>query len=70
MPTKFTKPESVGDGAEQVQSAFDEAHAKGYFGEVPDPNPNRAYSVLSGPDSPSVNPTATNPTATEEPTDA
>lgn len=39
-------------GAAQVQAKFDEAHAKGYFGETPDPHPNEAYSLQSGPDSP------------------
>jgi hypothetical protein len=41
-------------GEAQVQSAFDEANAKGYFGETPDGPENKAFSLESGPDSPAV----------------
>lgn len=50
-----TVPEDSADadgGAAQVQAKFDEAEAKGYIGETPDPHPNEAYSLQSGPDSP------------------
>lgn len=32
-------------GQAEVQARFDEATAKGYFGEVPDDKPNEAYTV-------------------------
>jgi hypothetical protein len=38
--------EPVDDAGEaEVQSMMDEEHEKGYRGEVPDPTPNRAYSI-------------------------
>ncbi len=36
----------------EVADIENEALAKGYRGVVPDPNPNSAYSIQSGPDSP------------------
>lgn len=43
---KTTASSAEGDlGADQVQAAFDEANAKGYFGETPDPTPNEAYTL-------------------------
>lgn len=41
-------------GAAEVQSRTDEAHEKGYFGTTPDPFPNSAYSLASGPESPTA----------------
>lgn len=41
-------------GAAELQAVTDEATAKGYYGSVPDPNPNSAYSLASGPDSPAA----------------
>lgn len=32
-------------GADQVQAAFDEANAKGYFGETPDDTDNENYTL-------------------------
>jgi hypothetical protein len=32
-------------GAAQLQAIVDEAEQKGYLGEVPDPTPNRNYTV-------------------------
>lgn len=43
-----------GEGNAEVQAKMDEALAKGYIGVVPDPIPNSAYSLQSGPDSPPV----------------
>jgi hypothetical protein len=37
------------EASREVQKAFDEAEEKGYFGTVPDPHPNSAYSLESGP---------------------
>lgn len=61
MPTK--KDTSNDGGAAEVQAAMDEATSKGYFGTVPDPNPNEAYSIQSGPDSPTAAETRTALTA-------
>lgn len=36
----------------EVQAKADESLEKGYIGEVSDPHPNEAYSILTGPDSP------------------
>lgn len=47
-----TNPED--GGAAEVQAKADEAAEKGYIGSVPDPNPNKAYSLQSGPDSPTA----------------
>lgn len=46
------KDEDVGQA--EVQSKRDEAREKGYEGNVPDEQPNSAYSLQSGPDSPSA----------------
>lgn len=43
---------SVASDNAEVQAKVDEAEDKGYFGSVPDPHPNSAYSLQSGPDSP------------------
>lgn len=32
-------------GASEVQARFDEANAKGYFGETPDDTPNENYTL-------------------------
>lgn len=37
-----------------VQKQMDEEQAKGYFGTVPDQPPNEAYTLQTGPDSPSA----------------
>lgn len=34
-----------GVGQDQIQSAFDEANEKGYFGVTPDPTPNENYTI-------------------------
>ena len=34
-----------GSGESEVQAAFDEATAKGFFGESPDKQPNESYTV-------------------------
>lgn len=39
---------------EEVQAKANEAEEKGYIGTTPDPFPNEAYSLKSGPDSPSA----------------
>lgn len=44
-------------GAAEVQAKTDEAEEKGYIGSTPDPHPNEAYSLKSGPDSPSASDT-------------
>lgn len=41
-------------GAAELQQFVDDAEAKGYIGTVPDPHPNEAYSLKSGPDSPAA----------------
>lgn len=43
------------DNAE-VQRKMDEYEAQGYIGSVPDPIPNEAYSIKSGPDAPALVP--------------
>jgi hypothetical protein len=46
-------------GADEVQAKVDEAEAKGYLGEVPDPTPNSAYTVggvTSGAPTPETDP--------------
>jgi hypothetical protein len=41
-----TKAAKVDDlGASEVQARFDEANAKGYFGETPDETPNENYTL-------------------------
>lgn len=50
--TKAAPPADAGQ--DEVQAKFDEANEKGYFGTVPDGPPNSAYSLQSGPDSPSA----------------
>jgi hypothetical protein len=47
-PKNDDKAAKVDDlGASEVQARFDEANAKGYFGETPDETPNENYT-LSG----------------------
>jgi hypothetical protein len=41
-------------GADQVKSELDEDRERGYRGTVPEGPPNEAYSLESGPDSPSA----------------
>lgn len=45
---------AAAEARDEVQAKADEALAKGYIGEVPDPHPNAAYSIQTGPDSPPV----------------
>lgn len=44
-----------------TKTADDDPLAKGYIGTVPDENPNSAYSLQSGPDSPLLIPDNTTP---------
>ena len=41
-------------GQAEVQARSDEAEEKGYLGEVPPGPPNEAFSLESGPDSPTA----------------
>lgn len=41
-------------GQAEVQAKADEAEEKGYIGTTPDPFPNEAYSLETGPGSPTV----------------
>lgn len=53
--TSDTGNDKAGDAAaKQVQKTVDEAEDKGYFGVKVDPLPNEAYSLESGPDSPTL----------------
>lgn len=52
--TKSTDTPTGDLGKAEVQSAFDEANAKGYFGTAPDPVPDEQYSLKTGPDAPSA----------------
>lgn len=47
MATENKKTTNAADdlGADQVQAAFDEANAKGYFGETPDATDNENYTL-------------------------
>jgi len=56
MTTRAPKKdaEAADGGAAELQEFVDDAEAKGYIGFVPDPNPNKAYSLQSGPDSPAA----------------
>jgi hypothetical protein len=40
-------------GQSEAQQSYDEAAKRGYFGRVPTQPPNSAFSMESGPDSPS-----------------
>lgn len=45
-------------GQSELQAHFDEAHAKGYFGQSTDPTPNEHYTisgVLAGKPTPETN---------------
>lgn len=55
-PAKDQKPKSsdVSKGIEQVQNAVAEAQKAGFQGVKVDPFPNEAYSLESGPDSPTI----------------
>jgi hypothetical protein len=44
---------SADAGQAEVQDAYQEAADRGYYGQVPDQPPNEAFSLASGPDSPS-----------------
>lgn len=51
--TEAKKKATPGDsGEKQVQEAFDEANAKGYFGESPDKTPRENYTLQTPPDAP------------------
>lgn len=39
---------------DRTVSTYEDAQKAGYLGYVPDPNPNEAYSLQSGPDSPTT----------------
>lgn len=52
MATRSTKSDDA--GSDEVQAKADEAEEKGYIGTTPDPFPNEAYSLKSGPDSPTA----------------
>lgn len=55
MPaSKKTEPTGGDAGQAEVQAKVDEADEKGYFGRVPAGPPNEAFSLKSGPDSPTV----------------
>ncbi len=49
-----TKKDSNDAGQAEVQAKSDEAEEKGYLGTVPPGPPNEAFSLESGPDSPSA----------------
>lgn len=53
-----TEPKATADDVEiaraEIQAVHDEASDKGYFGHTPDPFPNEAYSLATGPKSPSA----------------
>lgn len=50
MPPSKTK--AVDAGQSEAQDSYQEAASKGYFGSVPPQPPNSAFSMESGPDSP------------------
>lgn len=50
--SKSTSKDDAGQA--EVQRRSDEAEAKGYIGTVPPGPPNEAFSLESGPDSPSA----------------
>lgn len=53
--TETTDAVAQADAANaEAQERMDEALSKGYIGSVPDPTPNDAYSIKSGPDSPAL----------------
>lgn len=56
VPKSEAKEEAVsGDaGAASLQALADKHQSQGYWGTTPDPHPNEAYSLASGPDGPSV----------------
>lgn len=58
QPTQPSQPQSSGakQATGDVEQRVQDANAKGYIGEVPDPIPNEEYSLESGPDSPSAVP--------------
>lgn len=56
MATAKKSASSDDAGQAEVKSIRDEAREKGYEGSVPDENPNEAYSLQSGPDSPGNEP--------------
>lgn len=44
-PAKAAPSKSADAGEAAVQAAYDEAHAKGYFGTSTDPTPNENYTL-------------------------
>lgn len=50
MATKTKKADSAEQADTSYAGTFEEALERGYFGSVPDPRPNSAYSLESGPD--------------------
>lgn len=46
-------------GQTEVQKTADESQDQGYVGRVPDPNDNEAYTVQTGPESPTAVPDST-----------
>lgn len=50
----MAEKKSADAGQAEAQSTYDEAARKGYYGQVPDQPPNEAYTLQSGPDSPSA----------------
>lgn len=56
MPTHRGADAQAEKASAEVQKIVDRAEEKGYFGEVPDREPNGAYSLLSGPDAPPLAP--------------
>lgn len=52
--SKKTTADVKDSGEAEVQKIADEANEKGYIGSVPPGPPNEAYSLQSGPDSPTV----------------
>lgn len=51
-PRKNAGEKAVAQSEEQVQAAVDEETEQGFRGTKVDPLPNEAYSLESGPDSP------------------
>lgn len=56
--TKKTDDTNDTPGNPEVQAQADDAAEKGYIGTSPDPFPNEAYSLKTGPDSPTAAETA------------
>lgn len=55
MTDQKKAPASKDDaGQGEVKDAFAKAQEQGYFGQEVDPTPNEAFSIKSGPDSPTI----------------